>query len=175
MKHATILAGIALLIATLGASVAESRAGGFGLPGGGNNNGILSGRYVGSTSGLEWFTPNTGDPAKYDFSSSYIGYFDGKGNFFGYATTAAQFTNAAGSLICTYTQTGTYSLKDDDTGTLSVQTNNTSGGCDSIPQVFNIYATQGGSKVCFTQTNTDYTSTTGTTNSIVLSGCYEKQ
>ena len=157
--------GIALLIATLGgASNASS-----------NNNGILSGRYVGATSGLEWFTPTGGEPTKVDLAVSSIGYFDGKGTFFGYMTVAAQFTAAPVSLVCKFTQTGSYTLNSDDTGTMSVQSVDNSGGCDSLPQTFNIYATQGGSKICFTQTNMNFTSASGTTNSIVVSGCYDRQ
>lgn len=160
-----MLSGIALLIATL--SLAPSA--------GANSNGILSGRYVGATSGLQWFTPTGGEPTKVDFAVSSIGYFDGRGNFSGNMTVAAQFTLAPVALVCTYAQTGKYTLNDDDTGTLTIQSTDTTGSCDSIPQTFNIYATQGGSKLCFTQTNTTYTSASGTTNSIVVSGCYSKQ
>ena len=162
MKNTTILAAV-LLITTLGAASIA----------GANSNGILSGRYVGSTTGLEWFTTSVGSVLKFEFSSSYIGYFDGRGNFYGNVTTTYQNTNASGtSGLHTLTQTGTYTLDDDDTGTLSVQTEDIFG---PFPQLFNIYATQGGNKVCFTQTNNGYPSGGGTINSIVLSGCYEKQ
>ena len=165
MKIMKVILGAALLVAILGgASIA-------GL----NNNGILSGRYVGSTSALEWFTPNGGSPEKIDVADSYILHFDGKGNFSGNVTASAEGTSSPFALLCTFISNGTYTLNNDGTGTISVETTATSGGCDSEPQTFNIYYSQNGSKECFTQTSVSFTSTSGTTNSLVGSGCASKQ
>ena len=170
MRRLVVIVTTAILVGAIArASIASA-----------NSNGILSGRYAGAFSGLTWFTAKGSTlPKKVDFASNLIGYFDGKGNYYGNLTTALGFTDFAlppSDEACTYTQTGSYSLNDDDTGTLSVQTTVTSGNCESIPQVFSINATQGGSRVCIVQTNAPYTGSSGaTTNSIVLSGCLDKQ
>jgi hypothetical protein len=116
----------------------------------------LSGRYIGSGSALQWFTPQS-SPVLLNIGSTFVFNYDGRGEVTGNITDVIANANAAfPNSICVYGVTGSYDLSADGTGTESINLewipNGTplgAYGCfTQITEEYNLTWSRSGKKVC---------------------------
>ena len=120
---------MAIIVALMSVSVWSSTGYAF-------SNQTLVGTYACSGRGIEVLTPTAGSPVQSDYTYVAIAKYDGGGHESGKLTiTFNENSSPPTGFSCTYTQTGTYTVNPDGTGSSTVQGTTVSGPCDNTTEV----------------------------------------
>lgn len=143
----------------------------------GYSNATLSGTYAGSIHGYVWVTDSQNNSYKEDIGTTDIITYDGKGNFTSLETLTGEITSGAfPGFVCTFSESGTYTVNSDGTATASgTETITNSGPCPSANFTSSAAVSPTGNTLFVNVTSVTLPPGSGTVDSVVETGVLTKQ